>query len=60
MGGTLDHSRVPVLEVLEEFRRRGDTVFEVHDHLRSGVDHGVLIPDAADPSVKTFRVVAGH
>ncbi|MCL6669232.1 hypothetical protein [Streptomyces panaciradicis] len=24
----------------------------------SGVEHGVLIPDAADPSVKTLRVVA--
>ncbi len=33
---------------------------EVLDHLRSGVEHGVLIPDAADPSVKTLRVVARH
>jgi arginine/lysine/ornithine decarboxylase len=33
---------------------------EVLDYLRSGVDHGVLIPDAADPSVKTLRVVARH
>lgn len=31
---------------------------EVLDYLRSGVEHGVLIPDAADPSVKTLRVVA--
>ncbi|MBT2479722.1 aminotransferase class I/II-fold pyridoxal phosphate-dependent enzyme [Streptomyces sp. ISL-94] len=31
---------------------------EVVDYLRSGADHGMLIPDAADPSVKTFRVVA--
>jgi arginine/lysine/ornithine decarboxylase len=30
----------------------------VLDYLRSGVEHGVLIPDAADPSVKTLRVVA--
>ncbi|MER6481808.1 aminotransferase class I/II-fold pyridoxal phosphate-dependent enzyme [Streptomyces filamentosus] len=27
-------------------------------YLRSGVAHGVLIPDAADPSLETFRVVA--
>jgi arginine/lysine/ornithine decarboxylase len=33
---------------------------EVLDYLRSGVEHGVLIPDAADPSVKTLRVVARH
>ncbi|NEY36264.1 ornithine decarboxylase [Streptomyces sp. PRKS01-65] len=31
---------------------------EVVDYLRSGVEHGVLIPDAADPSVRTLRVVA--
>ncbi|MFF9125457.1 aminotransferase class I/II-fold pyridoxal phosphate-dependent enzyme [Streptomyces sp. NPDC014889] len=31
---------------------------EVVEYLRSGVEHGVLITDAADPSVKTFRVVA--
>ncbi|MFC8867402.1 aminotransferase class I/II-fold pyridoxal phosphate-dependent enzyme [Streptomyces sp. NPDC057148] len=30
---------------------------EVLDYLRSGTDHGVLIPDAADPSVRTLRVV---
>ncbi|MDT0572729.1 ornithine decarboxylase [Streptomyces sp. DSM 3412] len=30
----------------------------VLDHLRSGVEHGVLIPDAADASVRTLRVVA--
>lgn len=30
----------------------------VLDYLLSGVDHGVLIPDAADPSVRTLRVVA--
>ncbi|MGW5136402.1 aminotransferase class I/II-fold pyridoxal phosphate-dependent enzyme [Streptomyces sp. NPDC004135] len=30
----------------------------VLDYLRSGADHGVLIPDAADPSVRTVRVVA--
>lgn len=30
---------------------------EVLDYLRSGVEHGVLIPDADDPSVKTLRVV---
>nr|BFD81235.1 ornithine decarboxylase [Streptomyces sp. Xyl84] len=31
---------------------------EVLDYLRSGVEHGVLIPDVADPSVRTLRVVA--
>ncbi|MFD8415218.1 aminotransferase class I/II-fold pyridoxal phosphate-dependent enzyme [Streptomyces sp. NPDC059650] len=31
---------------------------EVVDYLRSGVEHGVLIPDAADSSVRTLRVVA--
>ncbi|MFD8225930.1 aminotransferase class I/II-fold pyridoxal phosphate-dependent enzyme [Streptomyces massasporeus] len=31
---------------------------EVLDYLRSGADHGVLIPDAADSSVRTLRVVA--
>ncbi|MFE0735914.1 aminotransferase class I/II-fold pyridoxal phosphate-dependent enzyme [Streptomyces sp. NPDC058855] len=31
---------------------------EVVDYLRSGADHGMLVPDAADPSLKTFRVVA--
>ncbi|MFI1936915.1 aminotransferase class I/II-fold pyridoxal phosphate-dependent enzyme [Streptomyces purpureus] len=31
---------------------------ETVDHLRSGVEHGVLIPDAADPTVRTLRVVA--
>ncbi|MGR4880478.1 aminotransferase class I/II-fold pyridoxal phosphate-dependent enzyme [Streptomyces sp. LARHCF249] len=31
---------------------------EVVDYLRSGVEHGMLIPDAADPSMKTLRVVA--
>ncbi|MFE1342195.1 aminotransferase class I/II-fold pyridoxal phosphate-dependent enzyme [Streptomyces sp. NPDC058733] len=30
----------------------------VLEYLRSGVEHGVLIPDAADPTVKTLRVVA--
>ncbi len=30
----------------------------VLDYLRSGVEHGVLIPDAADSSVRTLRVVA--
>ncbi|MFH8800801.1 amino acid decarboxylase [Streptomyces sp. NPDC017936] len=30
----------------------------VPGHLRSGADHGVLVPDAADPSVRTLRVVA--
>ncbi|MEU3499840.1 hypothetical protein ABZ726_03395 [Streptomyces hundungensis] len=37
----------------------GEVITEaVLDYLRSGVEHGVLIPDAADPSVKTLRVVA--
>lgn len=31
---------------------------EVCDYLRSGVQHGVLIPDAADASVETLRVLA--
>ncbi|MEV5440755.1 ornithine decarboxylase [Streptomyces sp. NPDC052682] len=31
---------------------------EILDYLRSGVEHGVLIPDAADSSVRTLRVVA--
>ncbi|MFF1509581.1 aminotransferase class I/II-fold pyridoxal phosphate-dependent enzyme [Streptomyces sp. NPDC058326] len=31
---------------------------EVVDYLRSGVDHGMLIPDAADASLRTLRVVA--
>ncbi|MFI0084949.1 aminotransferase class I/II-fold pyridoxal phosphate-dependent enzyme [Streptomyces bobili] len=30
---------------------------EIVDYLRSGVDHGVLLPDAADPSLGTLRVV---
>ncbi|MEU0898552.1 aminoacid decarboxylase [Streptomyces massasporeus] len=30
----------------------------VLDYLRSGAEHGVLIPDAADSSVRTVRVVA--
>ncbi|MEV5433653.1 ornithine decarboxylase [Streptomyces sp. NPDC052701] len=33
---------------------------EVLDYLRSGVEHGMLIPDAADSSVRTLRVVARH
>ncbi|MER0449656.1 ornithine decarboxylase [Streptomyces sp. Edi4] len=37
----------------------GEIITEaVLDYLRSGVEHGVLIPDSADPSVKTLRVVA--
>ncbi|MFH8727657.1 aminotransferase class I/II-fold pyridoxal phosphate-dependent enzyme [Streptomyces termitum] len=31
---------------------------EVLAYLRSGVDHGVLVPDAADPTLRTLRVVA--
>ncbi|MFH9657175.1 aminotransferase class I/II-fold pyridoxal phosphate-dependent enzyme [Streptomyces sp. NPDC017248] len=31
---------------------------EVVDYLRSGVAHGFLIPDAADPALDSFRVVA--
>ncbi|WP_406010914.1 PLP-dependent transferase [Streptomyces sp. NBC_00637] len=30
---------------------------EVLHYLRSGVEHGVLIPDAADPTVRSLRVV---
>lgn len=28
------------------------------EHLRSGVDAGMNLPDAADPSLKTIRVLA--
>ncbi|WP_267958798.1 hypothetical protein [Streptomyces sp. NRRL S-146] len=31
---------------------------EALDHLRSGAEYGVLIPVAADSSVRTLRVVA--
>ncbi len=31
---------------------------EVVAYLRSGVEHGLLIPDAADPSLEAFRVLA--
>ncbi|MFF4842779.1 hypothetical protein ACFY2G_22280 [Streptomyces collinus] len=31
---------------------------EVLDRLRSGVGHGFLISDSADPALKTLRVVA--
>lgn len=31
---------------------------EVLDYLRSGAEHGALIPDAADPSLRTVRVVS--
>ncbi|MGC4977193.1 hypothetical protein ACLQ2D_30365 [Streptomyces sp. DT199] len=31
---------------------------EALDYLRSGAEHGVLIPVAADSSVRTLRVVA--
>lgn len=31
---------------------------EVVDHLRSGVAAGMLLPDAADAKLETFRVVA--
>ncbi|WP_406443440.1 amino acid decarboxylase [Streptomyces sp. NBC_00631] len=30
---------------------------EILHYLRSGADHGVLIPDASDPSVRELRVV---
>ncbi|MGV9350161.1 aminotransferase class I/II-fold pyridoxal phosphate-dependent enzyme [Streptomyces spiralis] len=33
---------------------------EVLDYLRTSADHGALLPDAADPSVRTLRVVARH
>jgi arginine decarboxylase len=111
----MDHSRAPVLEALQEFRRRGDVVYgppghkqgrgadprgaaffapvqqvpideavgrvvaeevspyppgvpvlapgeritqEVVDYLRTGVQAGMLIPDAADSSMESLRVVA--
>jgi arginine/lysine/ornithine decarboxylase len=105
----LDHTRAPVLEALEEFRRRGDVIFgppghqqgrgvnprvlevmgeateafgclaaevigpyppgvpvvvpgevieqEALDHLLDGVRAGMLLPDAADPQLRTVRVV---
>jgi arginine decarboxylase len=31
---------------------------EAVDHLTTGVEAGMLIPDAADPSMETLRVVA--
>jgi len=31
----------------------------VVDHLRAGLAAGMTIPDASDPTLKTFRVVAG-
>ncbi|MFI8103904.1 aminotransferase class I/II-fold pyridoxal phosphate-dependent enzyme [Streptomyces sp. NPDC086023] len=31
---------------------------EIVDYLRSGADHGVLLPDAADPTARTLRVMA--
>ncbi|MFL6239085.1 MAG: aminotransferase class I/II-fold pyridoxal phosphate-dependent enzyme [Actinomycetes bacterium] len=37
----------------------GERITEAHlDYLRSGVEHGMYIPDAFDQSVKTLRVVA--
>lgn len=37
----------------------GEVITEpVVDYLRSGIEHGFLISDAADPSVRSFRVVA--
>jgi arginine decarboxylase len=31
---------------------------EITEYLRSGIEHGFLVPDSADPSLKTLRVVA--
>ena len=31
---------------------------QVIDYLRSGIDTGMMVPDSADPSLKTLRVVA--
>ena len=42
---------VPVLAPGEQITR------EVVDYLTSGVEAGMLIPDAADPQLRTFRVV---
>jgi len=44
---------VPVLAPGERINR------EVVDYLTSGVAAGMLVPDAADPQLKTLRVVAG-
>jgi arginine/lysine/ornithine decarboxylase len=44
---------VPVLAPGERISR------EAVDYLTSGVAAGMLIPDAADPSMETLRVVAG-
>ncbi|MGW0070893.1 Orn/Lys/Arg family decarboxylase, partial [Streptosporangium sandarakinum] len=32
----------------------------VLDYLRTGVDAGMVVPDAADPEVRSVRVVAGE
>src|ERR1700709_2465770 len=45
----MDHSRVPVLEALQEFRRRGDVVFGPPGHKQGrGVDPRVLQVVGAD------------
>jgi arginine decarboxylase len=44
----------PGVPAIAPGERINDAVVE---YLRSGVDAGVLIPDAVDPSLKTFRVV---
>jgi len=31
---------------------------QVIDYLRSGIDAGMMVPDSADPSLKTLRVVS--
>src|SRR3954452_2425075 len=42
-GAQMDHSRVPVLEALEEFRRRGDVVFGPPSHRQGkGADPRVV------------------
>src|SRR3954468_21745120 len=49
LGGTMDHSRVPVLEALEEFRRRGDVVFGPPGHKQGrGADPRVVEVVGAD------------
>jgi hypothetical protein len=37
----------------------GETIKSAHiDYLRSGIEHGMYVPDAADPSLQRIRVVA--
>ncbi|MDQ1734225.1 MAG: hypothetical protein QOH56_476 [Pseudonocardiales bacterium] len=70
----MDHSRAPVLQALQLFRDRGDTVLLARlpfhrdlldvvnraalDYRVSGVQSGTLIPDAAAARLDAIRLVA--